>query len=138
MEMELIPVQVYYAGQVPDALSGLRGRVDALWSVADSTVFNSKSIRYVITYTLRNKIPFMGISSYFVKEGALISLSPDYYDVGRQTGEIAVKVLDGRAPSSIPAERPRKFVTSINLRTAWKIGIKVPQEFLANAEEVIR
>ena len=138
MGLELIAVPVYSPQKVPDALRGLCGRVDALWSIADSTVFNSKSIKHIISYTLKNRVPFMGISSYFAREGALVSVSPDYFDVGRQSGEIAVQVLKGKTPASIPITRPRKVITSINLRTAWRIGLRPSSTVLAQADEIIK
>ena len=138
LALELIAVKVRSASEVPGALASLKGGIDALWSVADSTVLTSKSTRYIITYSLRNKIPFMGVSPYFVREGALLSLSPDYLDIGRQTGEIAIQVLRGIPASNIKAVGPRKFITTINLRTAWKMGLNVPEDVLASAQEVIK
>jgi putative ABC transport system substrate-binding protein len=138
MGMELVAVEVYSSKKVPEALGSLRGRVDALWSVADSTVFNSKSINYIISYTLKNRIPFMGISSHFVRDGALVSISPNYFDVGAQAGEIAARVIAGKSTASIPIARPRKVSASINLRTAWKIGLKPTSDVLSRADEVIK
>jgi len=136
--VELIAVPVYSPARVPEVLNSLSGRIDALWSVADSTVFNSKSIKYVISFALRNRIPFIGISSYFVREGALLSVSPDYLDVGRQAGEMAAKVLKGAPVESVPVARPRRVASSINLRTAWRIGLNPSASELSNFNEVLK
>lgn len=138
MGIELVPVEIYSESKVPDALGELVGRVDALWSVADSAVASGRSVNYMITFSLRNKIPLIGVSSYFVREGALISLTPDYSDVGAQSSELAAKLLGGAAVKNIPFERPRKAVLSINLRTAKRMGIKISDAIISEAGEVVR
>lgn len=136
--LSLVPIRVYSSADVPDALKTLRGKIDVLWSVADSTVLGSKSSKYIITYTLRNRIPFVGISSYYVREGALFSLSPDYSDAGRQAGEIASAIFSGTPPAKIAVPFPRKVRLSINLKTAFRVGVKVKSEVLIEAYEVIK
>jgi len=136
--LELVAVPVNSEAKVPDAIAYLRRRVDALWAVADGTVFGSKSTKYIITYTLNYKIPFFGLSSYFVKEGALASLHADYYDLGSQAGDIAKEVLSGTSAAKIPIASPRKTSSTINLRTALSLGIKLPQSMIDSMGEVIR
>ena len=84
--------------------------VDALWSVADSTVFSPGSTKFILLHTLRNKIPFIGLSPAFVKAGALMALAADYQEVGTQCGELAVRVLSGYQPSSLPITMPEKII----------------------------
>jgi putative ABC transport system substrate-binding protein len=138
MGIELVPMEIYSSGKVPDALSFMKGKADALWTVPDDTVYDSKSMRYIVSYCLRNRIPFMGLSPYFVEEGALMSVSADYFEVGKQSGEIALKIIGGAKPSSLPIERPRKLVRAINMRTAWKIGLNPSKGALSNFEKVIK
>ena len=136
--IELVSVPVYSSNQVPAALKTMNGRADALWSVADGTVFDSKSLKYIVSYSIKNRVPLIGISPYFVKEGALVSASADYFDVGRQSGELALLILKGRTPSQVTPAKPRKFITAVNLRTARKIGLKVPQDLIDSAGLVIK
>ena len=75
--------------------------IDILWAVSDRTVFNPQARQYILLNTLRNKVPFMGLSASYVKAGALFALSLDYEDIGYQTGELASRIIAGEQTSSI-------------------------------------
>ena len=91
--LELVPIPVRSEAEVVEKIDELDGKVDLLWSVADPTVFTPQSVRYILLHTLRSKIPLIGLSPSYVRAGALMSLSADYRDVGRQSGEQAVRIL---------------------------------------------
>ena len=88
--------------------------------------------------TLTTGTPFMGLSSSFVEAGALLALSCDYGDVGKQAAEVASRVLKGEQPACIPISVPRKVSLCINLRTASYIGLRVPDHVIKLADTVIR
>jgi putative ABC transport system substrate-binding protein len=125
--------------EVPAALKGLMGHVDALWSVADTTVFSTtQSAQYILLNTLRTGTPFMGLSPSFVSAGALMCLSCDYEDIGKQAAELAERILKGEKAGNIPVAMPRKVLLSLNLRTADQIGLRIPDKVIKSADEVIR
>ena len=124
--------------EIPDALESILDKEDILWSVADGTVFSPQSTQYILLTTLRARVPFMGLSPAFVKAGALMALSCDYTDIGKQAAEIAMRILDGENPGDIPIAVPRKISLHINLRTAEHIGLNIPKSAIRLASEVIR
>jgi len=124
--------------EVPDALKYLLKNVDVLWSVADSTVFGSQSTKYILMTTLKSGVPFVGLSPAFVKAGALMALSYDYPDIGKQSAEIAIRVLKGENPGLIPISVPRKIYLSINLKTSTHLGLRIPDYIIKTAYEVIK
>ena len=125
--LDLITSAVASNDSLPAAVERLQTRIDALWSVADSTVFASdRSVELLLRQTLQQKIPFMGLSPAFVKAGALLALSVDYHDVGRQCGEQAALVLNGRAPASLPVTTPRRVTLYLNMNVARAIGVDIP------------
>jgi len=136
MGLELIAVKVTEERQVPKALEKLCEKVDALWAVADDTIFTLQSTRFILIYTLRNGVPFMGLSPAYVKAGALLALSWDDEDIGRQAGELAIRILAGESPEAIPITVPRKIFLSLNHRTAKRIGIKFSDKILQKARQV--
>lgn len=139
MKLRLIAMPVYSERDVPKATQNLTRKIDALWAVADSTVFSSpQSAKFIILHTLRARIPFIGLSRAFVRAGALLALSCNYEDVGRQSGELAVRILAGEKPSRIPITVPRKISLSLNLRVAEQIGIKIPSYIVDKADEVFK
>jgi putative ABC transport system substrate-binding protein len=138
MNLSLIAKAISSEREVPDALGSILNGIDALWSVADGTVFGSQSTQYILLNTLRTETPFMGLSPSFVKAGALMALSCDYGDVGKQAAEIANRVLNGKNPGDIAIAVPRKVSLHINLRTAYCIGLRVPVNVIELADEVIK
>jgi ABC-type uncharacterized transport system substrate-binding protein len=92
--LELMAIPVTSPDRLQDGLRRLERHIDALWSVADSTVFASdRAIELLLRQTLHSKIPCMGLSPAFVKAGALLALAVDYQDVGGQCGEQAAHLL---------------------------------------------
>ena len=84
------------------------------------------------------KAPTMYPSSFWTRFGALVSYGPDQYEQGRQAARFAHKIFSGTSPREIPVELPMKIELVINLKTAKKIGLKVPAEVLFRADKVIR
>ncbi len=126
--LELVPISVASEGDVVRETEDLAERVDILWSVADSTVFTPQGLKHILLSTLRNRIPFVGLSPAFVKAGALLALSCDYEDIGKQSGEIAVRILDGERPDRIQTAVPRVVSLSVNMNTARQIKVAITEE----------
>lgn len=87
---------------------------------------------------MRRRIPVFGLSAVHVQAGALAALSCDYADVGRQAGELAVRVLGGSPAESLAPTMPRRLGLALNLRTAEHIGLEVDRALVAEAAIVVR
>jgi putative ABC transport system substrate-binding protein len=137
MNLNLLAEEVQSEADVPEALSRLRSeKIQLLWSVADERVFTTPSTRYIIQQTIRNKIPFMGPNVNSVKAGALLALEPDLRDNGRQAGELAIKILGGMSPKTMPVVTPRAVTLWVNPETARQIGFKFPRDIIDGAAVV--
>jgi putative ABC transport system substrate-binding protein len=66
-----------------------------------------------------------------------MSYGVDLTDVGRRVADMADQILKGAKPSDMPVFQPTKFELAINLKTAKALGLSVPPELLATADEVI-
>jgi len=64
-------------------------------------------------------------------------MDPNFTDLFRRAAHFADKVLRGTNPADIPVEQPTTFDLVINLRTARSLGIAIPDQLLALANEVI-
>jgi putative tryptophan/tyrosine transport system substrate-binding protein len=67
----------------------------------------------------------------------LIVLTTDFYDSGKRVARLAHQIFTGIKPSDIPVETPESLLT-INLKTAEKIGVAVPDHILVQAKRFIR
>ena len=134
--LELVPAVISSEKEIPEAIESLGQKVDGLWAVADTVVFTPQSTQYLLLYTLRQGIPFQGPFTSFVKAGALFTLAWNDKDVGRQAGELAVKVLAGENPKYIPITTPRMIYLILNLRTAEQINLDIPPHIVSVAKEV--
>ncbi len=124
--------------EFPGALMNLSSIIDCFILIPDPTVISAQSIKKLLTITAKRKIPVVGLSSYYTKSGALVSFNSDYTDLGRQAGELAVKIASGESAANLKNTKPEKINVSLNLLTAKILDVKISREEIANAEEVFR
>lgn len=139
MGLHLVSEQVRSEKDVPAALDNLfQSNVKALWSVADAAVFTLPSFKFIVQKTLEKGVPFMGPNDRFTESGALIALNCDHTDNGRQSGELALLILEGKRPADIPIAQPRIVEMTLNLRVARFLGLRIPGNVEREAHRVIR
>lgn len=84
-----------------------------------------------------NKLPTMYPDSFWTQFGALASYGPGQYLQGRQAARLAHKILTGTPAGEIPVELPDRIEFIVNLKTAKRLGLKVPGPVLLRADRVI-
>ena len=136
-QLELVTQPVSSATEISAGLQTLLSQIDALWLIPDETVLGPETVEHILLETLRYRVPVLAPSLLFVQRGALLAVSGDYKEVGRQAGELAVTVLSGKRPTDAIVEA-RKPVLSLNLRSAQTLGVAIPQSLIDQAEQVIR
>ncbi len=135
--LTLIEIPIFTKGQAIGAISSLNDKVDAFWMVPDSTLISKESLKHLFLFSIKNKIPVIGISKKYVKYGALFAVSFDNEDMGRQAGELLNNIGNKKAADTIPLESPRKFNLAINLKIANRLGINIDEEIVEEATDVI-
>jgi putative ABC transport system substrate-binding protein len=138
LNIELVVGEVFSEGQIAGKLKEIEGKIDALWMVADATVISFESFKYMLDFSYRNGIPFIGLSAKHVKSGAIFSLSPDYVDAGKKAGEVTNSILTGRSPEEIRYLYADKFNLTLNLSTAERLNLIIPKNVVSNAVEVYK
>jgi putative ABC transport system substrate-binding protein len=97
----------------------------------------SLSTKNVAELALKHHLPAANQNRSFAEVGALMSYGADGPEVFRRAAVFVTKILQGGNPGNMPVEQPAKFELVINLRTAKELGLTIPTNFLARADEVI-
>ena len=113
---------------VPQQLRSLLGSTDALLLVPDSTVLTNESIGFILETSLAKRVPVIGFSPEFTRLGALLSLSVSYGEVGRETGLLAKRILDGDRKLPVKPLPIERLKITVNLKTARFLGIEFPKD----------
>jgi putative ABC transport system substrate-binding protein len=91
----------------------------------------------VILAAARNNVPAVYATSYFVRDGGLLSYGSDPVDAFRRAASYVDRILRGAKPGDLPVQLPAKYEMAVNLKTAKALGLTVPQSILLRADEVI-
>ena len=111
--------------EIQAKLAKLKGNVDALWMLPDSTVVTTVNMEALIRFSIDNKLPVVTFSSQYLQSGAAASLDVDYYDLGQQAGEMTVSLLAGVSGHKVPTVDPRKISLRTNDNVIRKLGIEM-------------
>ena len=103
----------------------MKGSFNLFWMLPDSTVVTPETFEFLLLFTQQNRTPVVTFAGKYVNTGALASLDIDGFDLGKQSGEMANRVLDGTRVSDIPTAEARKSVIKINRKVASKLGINI-------------
>jgi putative ABC transport system substrate-binding protein len=91
----------------------------------------------IISAAARNNVPAVYMRSEFVRDGGLLSYGPDLVDPIRRAATYVDRILRGAKPADLPVQFPTKFEMVVNLKTAKALGLTIPPNLLAVADEVI-
>jgi putative ABC transport system substrate-binding protein len=138
MGLELLAREVATPSELPGALESLANRAEVLWGISDNLVVTPQTARSLLLFSFRNRIPFIGLSTAWVKAGAFYALDRDYRDIGRQCAELAGKVLAGAEAGSLAPVPPRRVTYSLNLKTAEQMKMHVPSSLSKAAEQLFQ
>jgi putative ABC transport system substrate-binding protein len=120
---------------VADAAVSLAGRADAILIPTDSTVV--AAVESVVNVGKKAKIPVFASDTTSVERGALAALGFDYYKLGRLTGEMAIRILQGESPGTIPVGTLDTQDLYLNRTSAAAMGVTLPDALLESAKKVV-
>jgi putative ABC transport system substrate-binding protein len=93
--------------------------------------------KQIIELAAKSRLPAIYDTRDWVDNGGLISYGADRVEMYRRAAVYVDKIFKGAKPAELPVEQPTKFELVINLRTAKKLGLTMPQSLLLSADKVI-
>lgn len=134
--IEVIAPEVRRAEDIAFAFEGLKGQADALSVITDPLMVTNRL--HISTLALNARLPTIYPAREYVESGGLISYGANYPDLFRRAAEYVDKILRGSKPGDLPVEQPTKFDLVINLKTAKALGLIVPTDLFATADDLIQ
>lgn len=108
---------------------------DAILMVSDAlTMLNRKR---VIAFAAEHQLPAIYENETYVRDGGLMSYGPDQDESFARVADLLDRILKGTKPADLPFEQPTLFRMVLNLKTAKTLGVNVPPNLLARADEAI-
>ena len=132
---EVVPLAIRRTEDIAPAFEALNGRAEALYVVLNALI-NANATR-ITALALGARLPTIFGAREYAQLGALMSYGPNFPDLFRHAADIVDKILHGAKPGDIPVEQPTKFELVFNLTTAKAIGLTIPPNLLAIADQVI-
>lgn len=134
--LQIVEAPATRSSDVLSAAQSLIGKADVMYVPTDNTVVSA--LEAVIRVGTENKIPVYAADTDSVPRGAMAALGFNYYDVGRQTGKMVLRVLKGEKPGDIPVEGVETTELHLNVNAAGKMGVTIPEAVLAGAKKVVK
>lgn len=131
LNLKLNVMGINNINDIPQAISALATKIDALYAITDNTVASASPI--VSENLLKYNIPSLAAEEGQVEKGLLISEGVDYYKLGHQAGEMALKIINGEDIKNIPAEISKNSVKKINKKTAESLKLNLSNDELKDA-----
>ncbi len=134
--INIISQEVNSPRLVPAVFQQIQDQIDAFMFLTDSIYSMKDSIDFILQTCTQGKIVTIAPTSSLVAQGAFLSISSDYVEIGRMAGQM---IMDHFSNKRLPLFRePSSVLISYNEKTARSLGIVIPQEIERDAKEVIR
>ena len=125
--LKYVEVTVTNSNDVQQATQSIVEQCDAIYVPTDNVFASAMPVVHGVTS--KSKTPVICGESGMVKTGGLATLGINYYDLGYQTGEMAIRIFKGEAePATMPVESATGFDFAINGAVAEEIGIEIPED----------
>lgn len=120
---------------VASAAQSLVGKVDVFYEPTDNNV--NSAFDSLAKVADQGKVPLVSADPTLAARGAAIAIGTNYYDLGRQSGKLVVRILKGEAPGAIASQVSPTLEMHVNKGAAQRQGLQLPPAVLQTASKVI-
>jgi putative ABC transport system substrate-binding protein len=99
--------------------------------------FTTANRELISALAARYGVPVIHNATVFVESGGLIAFGTDFAEQFREAAGYIDRILKGEKPANLPVQQPTKFRLAVNLKAAKALGLTIPPNVLAVADEVI-
>ena len=132
---EINAVGVSTAADIPLAADSMLADCDVVTMITDNTVVASLPV--ILAKAKAKNIPVFGSEIEQVRIGCLAAMGLDYVELGKQTGQMAAKILKGEAAAQeMPYEQIAGAAFYGNTAVAEQLGITIPENLVSSATEM--
>jgi putative tryptophan/tyrosine transport system substrate-binding protein len=136
LSLQTRPLEVRTVSDLDNVFTAiLKAQTDGVLFIADPIFFIQ--LKRMADFVTANRLPAITNFVEFPKIGGLMGYAPSLPDEYRHAAKHIDQILKGANPADLPVEQPTRFQLVINLKTAKMLGIEVPPQLLARADEVI-
>ena len=121
---------------VASAAQSLAGKADVIYAPTDNNVMSA--FEGIVKVAQQARLPVVAADTDAVKRGAVAALGLNYYDLGRQTGKVVVRILQGETAGKIPSQVSSTFELHVNTIAAQKQGVVLADDLLKTAKVVVK
>jgi ABC-type uncharacterized transport system substrate-binding protein len=134
--MTLKAIAANSAAEVQEAtLALVASRVDAICQLPGN--LTAAAFPSIAQVARRARVPMFVFQSSQARSGAVLAVSRDYYESGRESGKLAARVMRGESPKNIPFVGFSGTKVLVNPAAAREAGLTIPPAVLARADEVV-
>ena len=134
--LDVTALRVHSEAEIEQAFEGLVSAPDAGLVVAPDP-FTSAHRKLVVKLAAQHRVPATYGLRDFVIDGGMMSYGPNNTDIFIRSASYIDRILKGANPGELPVQAPTRFDFIINAKTAQALGITIPANLLALADEVI-
>lgn len=127
--LETMDATVSNTNEIQQVVESLIGKVDVIYAPTDNLI--AKAMPTVTMVSNANGLPVICGEKGMVEVGGLATYGIDYYELGKLTGEQAVKIIEGKATTE---DMPIGYLAdedcelTINEEVAKQLGIEIPAD----------
>jgi len=139
MNVEILESRVDNSAAVGEVVAALIGRgAEVIVVIGDVTV--GLAIDAVVQQARKGKVPAVSALPDHVKNGCLFGAGADFYQVGRQMGEVAVRMFQGEDTAKMPIiySLPKQYGVNMKALDGLRDSWGVPPELIAKCTTVVK
>ncbi len=132
--LQVIEATALKSADVQSATQAIAAKSDVIYAPTDNTV--ASAIEGMIVAANQSKTPVFGGATSYVEKGAIASLGFDYYQVGVQTADYVVAILEGEKPGQLDVKVANGSDLVVSKKAATKLGITLPESVVQRATNI--